>query len=533
MPAAGRSGDTHLWRTFIVAALRCWVLLAGPSAAQTWTTATNAPSANWVSLASSADGNTLAALVQGGEAVYLSTNAGADWKLSSPANGGVVGTGIACSANGKTLYFSGIGQIYSSTNSGASWNPTPSPIASWTGVACSADGTRVAGSSSFRLGSPEGIITSPDAGATWGSTTPPQNAFLAVASSADGTALAGINLTALAIYTSSDGGNSWAQHSPPLLNFTALASSADGTRLAVTSQSNNTVGPIFISTNSGLNWTPTTAPLSNWVSIASSADGRVLLAAAGGASALGCLFLSTDWGATWNVTNSLHTHWSCVAVSADGTKFAAAENAGHIYTLHLTPPTFSPLLHIRPSGTNAVVSWLVPSMDFTLQQNADLSSSNWVNVAAAPVLNTGNLCNEVTVPSTLGNAYFRLSAAGAGATSGVQAIANVLRGPWEALVVDTIFTPTFNADGTFTATIQSSSGVITTDSGTWTLGPTLVPNGFANPQAHLALTNTVGAVLLAGDALLLNPDQLDFLSATTTLEPISPVVNVVLSKMTP
>ncbi len=300
----------------------------------------------------------------------------------------------------------------------------------------------------------------------------------------------------------------------------------------VASQGTGSGGPIFISTNSGLNWAPTTAPVTNWVSIASSADGRTLLAAGGGSTALGHLFLSTDSGATWNLTNSLFTHWSAVAVSADGTKLVAAENAGHIYTLHLSPSTFSPALQIRPSGTNAVVSWLVPSMDFTLQQNTDVNSSNWVNVVTAPVLNTANLHNEVTVPGTLGNSYFRLSSGGAG-FSGVQIIANVLNGPWEALVVNTIFTPTFNADHTFTATIQSPSGVITTDAGTWTLGPTLVPNGFANPQGHLSLTNTQNNALLAGDVLLLNPDQLVFLSATTTLEPISPVVNVVLSKMTP
>jgi hypothetical protein len=99
-------------------------------------------------------------------------------------------------------------------------------------------------------------------------------------------------------------------------------------------------------------------------------------------------------------------------------------------------------------------------------------------------------------------------------------------------VVNTIFTPTFNADGTFTATIQSPSGVITTDSGTWTLTPPVVLSGFANPQGHLTLTDSQGNVLLSGDVLLINPDQLVFLSATTTLEPISPVATVVLSKQT-
>ncbi len=46
------------------------------------------------------------------------------------------------------------------------------------------------------------------------------------------------------------------------------------------------------------------------------------------------------------------------------------------------------------------------------------------------------------------------------------------------------------------------------------------------------MTDAQGNVLLSGDVLLLNPDQLVFPSATTALEPISPVVNVVLSKVT-
>ena len=49
----------------------------------------------------------------------------------------------------------------------------------------------------------------------------------------------------------------------------------------------------------------------------------------------------------------------------------------------------------------------------------------------------------------------------------------------------------------------------------------------ANPQGHLSLTNAQGNVLLSGDVLLLNLGQIDFLSARTTLESISPVVNVI------
>ena len=114
----------------------------------------------------------------------------------------------------------------------------------------------------------------------------------------------------------------------------------------------------------------------------------------------------------------------------------------------------------------------------------------------------------------------------------LQAILNTLHGPWLTMVANTIFIPTFNADGTFTATIQTGA-VITTDSGTWTLTPPVVLSAFANPQGHLSLIDTQGNVLLAGDVLLTNPDQLAMLSAVTTLEPISPIGLVVISKFAP
>ena len=113
-----------------------------------------------------------------------------------------------------------------------------------------------------------------------------------------------------------------------------------------------------------------------------------------------------------------------------------------------------------------------------------------------------------------------------------QAIANVLRGPWFALVGSTLFTATFNADGTFTATIQSSAGVITTDSGTWALTPPLVQSAFANPQGNLTLTDSRGLVLLTGDALLINADQLVILNGTDSIDQVPFFGTVVLTKQT-
>jgi hypothetical protein len=76
-----------------------------------------------------------------------------------------------------------------------------------------------------------------------------------------------------------------------------------------------------------------------------------------------------------------------------------------IYTSQTTP---TPSLSLTPSGSNLVISWTVPSMDFTLQQNSDLSTTNWMDVPTPPVLNLTNLQNQVIVSPTNGNTFYRL-----------------------------------------------------------------------------------------------------------------------------
>jgi hypothetical protein len=106
-----------------------------------------------------------------------------------------------------------------------------------------------------------------------------------------------------------------------------------------------------------------------------------------------------------------------------------------------------------------------------------------------------------------------LSAGGGVGGTNLQAILNVLHGPWFVSLttasVTTQFVPTFNADGTFTATLTPTSpaGPVTTDSGTWTLTPPSAVQVFGNPQGHLTLTNSQGVVLFSNDILLLNVDR--------------------------
>jgi hypothetical protein len=67
----------------------------------------------------------------------------------------------------------------------------------------------------------------------------------------------------------------------------------------------------------------------------------------------------------------------------------------------------APTLSIFATGTNSVViSWPASSTGFVLQQNPDLTTTNWV--AATNTVTVTNGQNQVTVFPPTGNRYFRL-----------------------------------------------------------------------------------------------------------------------------
>ena len=95
------------------------------------------------------------------------------------------------------------------------------------------------------------------------------------------------------------------------------------------------------------------------------------------------------------------------------------------------------------------------------------------------------------------------------AGTNLPAILNMLRGPWFIGFTQSEFEPTFNADGTFTATITSSVGAgVTNVSGTWTLTPPRFPQPFTNPQGQLTFTDSNGIVLFSATFLQTNVDTL-------------------------
>lgn len=221
--------------------------------------------------------------------------------------------------------------------------------------------------------------------------------WLSTASSADGNIIALASLSDTLWY-SLDSGASWASSNSPFnRGWHSLASSADGSRIVAAS-----AGSLYTSGNNGVNWTPLPgSPGPNVASLALSADGAKQVAVIIG----GGIYTSTDSGITWRANSAPNTNWISVASSADGRKLVAAVYGGGIYVSQSAP---TPLLSILPSGGNLVLSWVVPSTTFTLQENHDLTLVDWSDVTNTPAFNYSNLRRQLTIPNPPGTMFYRL-----------------------------------------------------------------------------------------------------------------------------
>jgi hypothetical protein len=154
----------------------------------------------------------------------------------------------------------------------------------------------------------------------------------------------------------------------------------------------------------------------DWRAFASSVDGSNLMAVVTTEDldllGDGYVLISRDSGTTWAVANLPFNTWSGVASSADGCKLVATAYRAvsrycspGIYTFQSAP---TPCLGAAPLNNNLLLSWLVPSTNFALQQNLDLTTSNWTDVTNASVINCTNLKNEVTMPMAAPGGFYRL-----------------------------------------------------------------------------------------------------------------------------
>ena len=371
--------------------------------AQTWIQATNAPNRGWSGIASSSDGVKLVAVDYEDGGIYASTNSGVTW---TPLTNAPVANWetIASSADGNVIVAgSAYGFIYTSTDSGITWMSNSVPNF-WVSVAISGDGSKLAAVDFYDAL----IYNSTNSGVSWTSNAIPNSnnsssfGFArAVCCSADGTMLV-VGTLGGTIFTSTNSGVDWTATDVPIADWSSVAYSADGIKLAAACGG----GGIYTSINSGSSWTlQTNAPNENWYSIASSVDGSKLVAVAGGFVGMkpGPIYTSSDFGVTWTSNIAPDTFWYSVNSSADGCKKAAVVNGGGIYIWQ-----YSPVLSVALCGGNVVVSWPTNAVNFVLQQNCDLTTTNWVTLTNTPTLNLTNLQDQVILSPTNSSSFFRL-----------------------------------------------------------------------------------------------------------------------------
>lgn len=388
-------------------------------AAQTWTPA-GTPSKIWETVAASADGSKL---IAGGQLwVYcLSTNSGSTWATyDEPQTNSSFGgwTAIASSADGNTLAAINFTAVWISTDAGLTWVSNNVPGAGFfSSLALSADGNKLVVADGKNT--PGLIYTSTNAGITLTPSSAPTNYWSSVASSADGTKLVAATFNpqgpeAGFIFISTNSGLTWTLTSAPTNNYWgALASSADGSKLAAASSGTSSGAPngggVYTSTDFGATWTSNNLPVVAWHGISSSADGTKLVAVADGGNLDdgGCsIYSSGDSGATWVSNNVPKYFWGSVASSADGDMLIAAPFQPQ--PLYVSQTISSPQLSLAPSPAHLTLSCIVPSTNFILQQSSALTTTGWSDVTNVPVLNLTNLQNQVTLPLPAGNAFYRL-----------------------------------------------------------------------------------------------------------------------------
>lgn len=171
-------------------------------------------------MASDADGSVL--MASDGFDVYISTDGGDNWDLSTS----VGGISMASDADGSFLVTTAFtGNLYTSDDGGQNWTMRSLTGTQWK-VASDADGTNLIAWNGTRL------YTSSDSGATWTERRPAGDVdalWLGVASDDDGSHLIVANYSTGDVYVSTDGGVSWTLQVG--VSGSYVASDVDGSNL--------------------------------------------------------------------------------------------------------------------------------------------------------------------------------------------------------------------------------------------------------------------------------------------------------------
>lgn len=365
--------------------------------APTWAQTTAPTNLSWTGIASSTDGKKIVAVSYEGY-IYTSNDAGKTWVSNNVPK--LIWYGVTSSADGNQLAAAAEGSaitggIYISTNSGSTWRQTGSGNHSF--IAGSRDGSKLI---SDVAGDQSHIYISTNAGLSWATLNAPGFFLGHYACSADGNSIIGADIH-FGLYVSSDAGLTWRHTDAPTTNFWfALTMSADGRNMIAGAIYDNTISSsnsfIYSSSNSGTNWSVTGLARKRWQTIACSDDGTKLVAG----TFPGFLYTSIDSGTNWTVTRAPSANWSHVASSADGTQLVAGQYPGSIFIYRPTA------LDIGMADGNLTISWPTNVPGFILQQSTDVTSANWFNVPATPIITNSQYL--VILPISEGGGLFRL-----------------------------------------------------------------------------------------------------------------------------
>jgi hypothetical protein len=186
-------------------------------------------------------------------------------------------------------------------------------------------------------------------------------------------------------------------------NRVDVAASSDRTKIVVTLVD---IGQIYSSTNSGMTWTLFTAPGKYDFPLTSGPDGmglsfQVTIYPSAEDLMIGNLpapsYATGGPPATNSQPKKLVPHnWYAVASAPDGRKLVITDSVSNE----------APVLSIVHSSDGLVVSWPSAFKGFILQASADISTTNWDDVADAVTIAGEN--NQVLVSPAVANKFFRL-----------------------------------------------------------------------------------------------------------------------------
>ena len=132
------------------------------------------------------------------------------------------------------------------------------------------------------------------------------------------------------------------------------------------------------------------------------ADTNVFFANVPGILLPGETYTDVVFGIAVNSATPPGNYYGTVTIQGGSDIFAADNLTNQTFQVSLSPAS----LGVALSNTNLVLSWPSPPGDFVLQQNSDLTTTNWTVATNTPAIT--NFQNQVILPPTNGNQFYRL-----------------------------------------------------------------------------------------------------------------------------